>query len=282
MNKKYLGIDVGGTGIKYAVLDENNNISQEGVLKTPHEKNEFTTSLTELINKFPDVEGVGISMPGFIDSDTGFMKTAGALINLYELNLIDLLREQGIEKIIHVENDAKCAAISEMATGNAIGIKNFICITVGTGVGGGIVIGGELVKGNSFVAGELGIMCQEIETKRSISEIAAIMPARIAYAKKHNVDVEEIDGRLALSDREIADEFYAHLTRMIYNLIHVLNPEKILMGGAISQDDTFLDRLRKQVIDCNINKYVEYEIDRCKNTNNAGLIGAVFELKKVL
>lgn len=282
MSRRYLGIDVGGTSIKYGLLDEENNLQQEASIKTPHEKMLFISALVEVINKFDDLAGVGISMPGFIDSDTGFMKTAGALINLYEENLITLLNEAGLNLPIHVENDAKCAAISEMACGNAVGIKNFICITVGTGVGGGIVINGELVKGHSFVAGEFGIMCQEIETNRSISEIAAIMPARIAYAKKYNLDVDNVDGKQALSDIEIANQFYAHLTRMIYNLIHVLNPEKILMGGAISQDDKFLERLRTEVAACNINKHVKYEIDRCKNTNNAGLIGAVYEIKKLI
>lgn len=282
MNKYYLGIDVGGTEIKYALLDENNVLSNEGSIKTPYPKDEFIEALVTIINLFPQISGIGISMPGFIDSNTGFMKTAGALPELYEQNLIELLQAKGVKLPIHVENDAKCAAISEMACGNAIGVSNFVCITIGTGVGGGVVIGGELVKGNSFAAGEFGIMRQDIGSTRSVSEVGAIMPSRIKYAEKNNIDIEKVDGKLALTDPDIANDFYANIARMIYNLIYILNPEKILIGGAISQDEKFLKRVRDEVEASEINEHVKYQIDRCKNTNSAGLIGAVYELRKVL
>ncbi len=282
MNNVYLGIDVGGTGIKYATIDDNSNIIESGTVDTPHQKEQFVSQLVQIINEHKDVLGVGISMPGFIDSETGYMKTAGALANLYEQNLIELLRNEGITLPIHVENDAKCAAISEMACGNATDIKNFVCITIGTGVGGGIVVDGNVLKGNNFVAGELGIMRNDITSDRTISEVGAIMPCRLAYAQKHNIDVREVDGRLALTDEQIKTEFYANITRLIYNITFVLNPERILMGGAISNDDNFINKLREDISKTGMHESIEVNIDRCKNTNNAGLIGAVYELKKVI
>ncbi len=282
MMNKYLGIDVGGTGIKYSTIDDENNLIESGSIQTPLEKEVFVNALVKIINNFSDIKGIGISMPGFIDSATGYMKTAGALFNLYEENLITLLRDKGIELPIHVENDAKCAAISEMACGNATDIKNFVCITIGTGVGGGIVVDGNVLKGNNFVAGELGIMRNDINSDRTISEVGAIMPCRIAYAQKHNLDVEDVDGRLALSDEEISKEFYANIVRLIYNITFILNPERILMGGAISNDDKFINKLREDISKTGMHESIEVNIDRCKNTNNAGLIGAVYELKKVI
>lgn len=282
MNNVYLGIDVGGTGIKYATIDDNSNIIESGTVDTPHQKEQFVTKLVQIINEHKDVLGVGISMPGFIDSETGYMKTAGALANLYEQNLIELLRNKGITLPIHVENDAKCAAISEMACGNATDIKNFVCITIGTGVGGGIVVDGNVLKGNNFVAGEIGLMRNDIYSERTLSEVGAIMPCRIAYAEKYNLDVKDVDGPLALSDKGIQAEFYANIIRLIYNLTFVLNPERILMGGAISNDDNFINRLREEIKKTGIHESIEINIDRCKNTNNAGLIGAVYELKKVI
>ncbi len=281
---RYLGIDVGGTSIKYAILDDDNNIIKSDSVDTPHDKQEFINELVDIINIDTDIKGIGISMPGFIDSDTGYMKTAGALMNLYDENLIELLRQENITMPIHVENDAKCAAISERACGNAIGVDNFICITIGTGIGGGIVVNGDLVKGKNLVAGELGIMRQDIKSTTTGSEIGAIMPSRHKYAKKHNLNFEDVDGRLALSDPEIANDFYNEIVRIIFNLTFVLNPDKFLLGGAISQDDKFINRIKeevnKQVSD--IHETIEFDIDRCLNTNNAGLIGAVYELKKVL
>ncbi len=282
MNNKYLGIDVGGTGIKYATIDDNSKIIESGSVDTPYEKIDFVLALKAIIEQYPDVTGIGISMPGFIDSDTGYMETAGALGNLYEENLVELLQAQGVTKPIHVENDAKCAAISEMACGNATDVRTFACITIGTGVGGGIVVDGNVLKGKNFVAGELGIMRNDINSDRTISEVGAIMPSRIAYANKYNMDVKDVDGRLALSDEEIKDEFYANITRLIYNLTFVLNPEKILMGGAISNDDSFIERLRTDISKTGMHPSIEVNIDRCLNTNNAGLIGAVYELKKVI
>lgn len=282
MMNKYLGIDVGGTGIKYATVDEQNQIIESGSVDTPHQKQNFVTTLKTIIEQYDDVAGIGISMPGFIDSATGYMETAGALIELYQENLIELLKAEGITKPIHVENDAKCAAISEMVCGNATDVKTFACITIGTGVGGGIVVDGNVLKGNNFVAGELGIMRNDINSNKTISEVGAIKPCRIAYAQKYNLDVNQVDGRLALTDEQIKNEFYANITRLIYNLTFVLNPEKILMGGAISSDDAFIERLRTDVANTGMYESIEVNIDRCKNTNNAGLIGAVYELKKVL
>lgn len=279
---KYLGIDVGGTGIKYAILDDENKILESNSIDTPHEKEQFIDAIYQIIRNYSELVGAGISMPGFIDSDTGYMKTAGALMNLYEENLIELLQSRGITIPLHVENDAKCAAISEMANGNATDIKNFVCITIGTGVGGGIVVDGKVLKGNNFVAGELGIMRNDINSDITISEVGAIKPCRFAYAQKHNLDVQNVDGKLALSDPEIADRFYSNIVRLIYNITFVLNPERILMGGAISNDDNFINRLRTDIKKTGMHESIEVEIDRCKNTNNAGLIGAVYELRKTL
>lgn len=280
MSREYLGIDVGGTNIKYAVLDENYKVISEEKIDTQHDKELFLTSLTNLINQFPNVEGVGISMPGFIHSDTGYMATAGALFNLYKVNLVDELRNRGISKDIHVENDAKCATISEMASGNAVGIKNFMCITVGTGIGGGIVIDGKLLKGNNFAAGEVGLMRQLSDSDDIVAAITGIYPARRNYAKKHNVNIEDVDGKLALSDKEVADYFYKQISRLIYNMVFTLNPELILLGGAISQDDKFIQTVKDYVAKEGIDEHLEFEIDRCKNINLAGLIGAVYELRR--
>lgn len=279
---KFLGIDVGGTDIKYAVLDINNQIFCENSIPTPHEKEKFVDALVNIINEYEEIDGVGISMPGFIDASTGYMKTAGALTNLYEQNLVELLQEEGIRVPIHVENDAKCAAISELANGNAKNVSDFVCITIGTGVGGAVVVGGELVKGKSFAAGEFGIMRQDINSNKSVSEVGAIMPSRIAYSEKYKINLSEVDGRMALSDKTISDEFYKNISRLIYNLIFVLNPEKILLGGAISKDDKFINRVRQELENSGIDKNIHYKIEQCKNGNNAGLIGAVHELKKII
>lgn len=273
-----LGIDVGGTAIKYGLVDENYNITSLDKVSTPKTKDEFITQLIKIINKFPNAEGIGISMPGIINSNTGSLITVGAIKGLEGINLIEIIKSHGELRQIHIENDAKCVAISEMVCGNAVGVSNFACITIGTGIGGGIVVDGKLLKGNNFIAGEIGEMRQELDTNQKISDTSAILPIRRLYAEKYNIDVANVDGKLALADEQIKEYFLKNIQRLIHNIVYILNPEKILIGGAISSDDEFIKALQTNVEKNNIDQFIDYTIDKCKNTNNAGIIGAVHEL----
>lgn len=273
-----LGIDVGGTAIKYGLVDENYNITSLDKVSTPKTKEEFITQLVKIINKFPNAKGIGISMPGIINSSTGNLITVGAIKGLDGINLIETIKSYGELRPVHIENDAKCVAISEMVCGNAVGISNFACITIGTGIGGGIVVDGKLVKGNNFIAGEIGEMRQELYSDQKLSDTSAILPIRRLYAEKHNLDVANVDGKLALTDPEIKEYFLKNIQRLIHNIVYILNPEKILIGGAISNDDQFIKKLQTNVEKNNIDQFIDYTIDKCKNTNNAGIIGAVHEL----
>lgn len=277
--KKYLGIDIGGTSVKYAIVDENYNISDCDKIKTSYNKEVFVKDIVRIINKFADIVGVGISMPGLINSQTGELITAGALKALDGYNLISLLKKEGITKPIHIENDAKCATISEMVCGSAVGTKDFVCITVGTGIGGGVVVDGKLVKGHNFAAGELGILRQELGSRNTLSDVSGIHSARKQYATKNGLELDEVDGKMALRDEQIADTFYSNLHRLIHNLVYVLNPQKILIGGEISNDHKFISRLQDNLETSSIEHLVSYCIVPCKNKNNAGLIGAVHELR---
>lgn len=277
--KKYLGIDVGGTNIKYALVDENYQVSKAKSIETPLQKEGFLQGLINIINEHHDICGIGISLPGLINSRTGDIVVIGAIKGLNGFALVKELQAMGVAKPIHIENDAKCATISEIVCGNAVGLEDFVCITVGTGVGGGVVVDGKLVKGQNFAAGELGMLRFDINTDATMSDQSGLKCTRERYALKHDMEAVNVDGELALSDPEICKMFYKYLNRLIHNVVYVLNPQKILLGGAISKDDKFISKLQAGSEVSEIEEYVEHIIDRCKNGNDAGLIGAVHELR---
>ena len=136
----FLGIDIGGTFIKYGLVDEEGNITQKDKVPTPLEKDPFIETLVKIISQFSNesVEGIGISMPGVIRED-GFLITAGAIRSIYQINLIDILH-QYTDLPITVDNDGNSVAIAEKWLGNAQDLSNYICMVLGTGIGGGFVI----------------------------------------------------------------------------------------------------------------------------------------------
>ena len=155
----FIGIDVGGTAIKYGVILRTGEIVKKGQMPTIHEKEKFLQSITALIESLQQdavIEGVGISAPGIIQKD-GTMITAGSIKPLYGINL-KLELEKRVKLPVLVENDANAAAIAEKWIGNAQEVANYLCLVLGTGVGGGIVINNQVYRGAHGMAGEFGWM----------------------------------------------------------------------------------------------------------------------------
>lgn len=277
----YLGIDVGGTNLKYALVSKTGAISDSGACPTPDNKHDLIRVLHDLIAAHRRSTGVGICVPGFVDPQAGYLRSAGALHYLAGSRLRDELGAV-TDRPIWIENDANCAAISEAWTGNAIGLSDFVCITIGTGIGGAIVLGGALYRGTNFSAGEFGRVIQGVTERTTISDTSAIRPARAAYAGKHGIDMGQVSGRLAMSDPEIYQECCRRIGLLVYNLIQVLNPERILLGGEISREPAFIADIRRAVSEYDVWGGIDYDIRECANGNDAGLQGAVYELRKHL
>lgn len=155
----YLGIDIGGTTIKYGFIDDKGQVYCKQSIKTIDNRHQFLVNLQTIIEESQrqePIEGIGISAPGIIDQH-GTMITAGAIKSIYGVRLKQEL--QKITKVpIVIENDANAAAIAEQWIGHAQGIPNYICMVLGTGIGGGIIYQNELIKGTHGMAGEFGWM----------------------------------------------------------------------------------------------------------------------------
>lgn len=293
---RYLSFDVGGTNIKYSLIDTNGNILKSGKYTTITNREEFLNKIEDIVKENSEkIEGLAFSMPGVIDVDKGHMITGGALYELYDYNFKEEL-EKRIKIPVEIENDVNCVALAEKWLGNAKENKNFICLTIGTGVGGALFINDKIVRGAKYSAGEFGFMITERLKNTADSTLSMRGSVRggliKSYAKKVNQNWEELDGKKIFEYAENADkiaietinEFYTNIAYSIFNLIVSLNPEKILVGGEISVRTDFIEKikekleeLKSEIVDL---KNLEFPvIERCKFLNDSGKIGALYNFK---
>ena len=257
----YLSFDVGGTKTKYSLIDKNGKILESGNFLTEDNKKIIFSNIEEIVKEFQkkrySIEGLAFSMPGVIDVKKGYMITGGALHDLYNFAFKEEL-EKYLGIPVELENDVNCVALAEKWLGNAKECQNFICLTVGTGVGGAIYIDGKMVRGSKYAAGEFGFMItdrRENYEEASLSMSGSVRGGLIqTYSKRKGVNWKEITGErifelAQLGDIvaiEIIEEFYNSLAYSIYNLAVSLNPEKILIGGEITKREDFIEKIGKK------------------------------------
>ncbi|HEY5715203.1 MAG TPA: ROK family protein [Psychromonas sp.] len=300
--KYYLAFDIGGTTIKFGVLDENANILVKDKVTTDLQGSSIIANIVKIKEKYAahfELAGAAFSMPGFVNVQTGYLQTGGAIVDFYGINFKEIMTEK-LALPVELDNDVNCAALAEKWLGNAQNIANFICITIGTGIGGAICINNQISRGHNYMAGEFGYMLinnvfeSEHPENASMSKTASVRSGlREAYANaKGNLDIAEISGedvyRFAqqgdLIAQKVIDKFYQSIAIGLYNLTFILNPEKIIIGGAISgRDEIFTEIKQKfqQIIDSqdpikdfSVADFVS--IESCKFYNDSGIIGAVY------
>lgn len=158
---KVMVFDVGGTGIKYSVMDEQLNRTDTGSTPTPADSQEhFLNTLREIYLPHKDeVDGIALSLPGFIDAEQGVVKGGGAPSLAYNVGTpVGPRLAEACGCRVWIENDGKAAAIAELERGVLKGCRNAAVFIIGTGVGGGLIIDGKLVRGRDCTAGEYSFM----------------------------------------------------------------------------------------------------------------------------
>lgn len=303
MNK--LVFDVGGTAIKYALMDNDADILEKGDFPTPKENQQaFIDSLVDIYEKYADqVDGIAMSLPGRIDSDTGYVYTAGALVYNVNSHLSKLIKDRIKERTgndinISIENDGKSAALAEAWKGNLSDVNDGVVVVLGTGIGGGIIHDKKILKGKDFFAGELSFLMTDMRVKGFSNAFAASASASSltgGVAARKGLPPEEIDGfktfeMIQNGDQEaieVFDDVCNALGGLVFNLTATLNPERILIGGGISKQPLVLETIRKKAdeffteID-NIGMVMPRpEIDVCKFFNDSNLIGALYNYNLV-
>lgn len=291
---KYLVLDVGGTAIKYALMTEELNFLEKGKVKTPKDSIEdFVEVVGSIYDKYKDddIEGMALSIPGILDSNTGYMYTGGALEYNVGKNMVKVLGERCKTKIT-IENDGKCAALAELWKGNLQDCENGVVILLGTGVGGGIIKDRKLYKGKHFFAGEFSFIASSINTMTNNPDdwwgtLNGSDGLLDDFAKIKNLNRDEVDGITFFwyannGDKDALDilnKFTYKTALAIINLQCILDADKYLIGGGISEQDILMDYIKKNIDD--YHSQFEYffpkpVVDRCRFRNDSNLIGALY------
>lgn len=288
--KQYICIDIGGTAIKYGVVQSGEipEIIQTDSCKTPENGTKILRKVFDIIEGLKrncgQTEAVCISSAGIVNSEEGCILEANDdLIPEYTgTKIADRVKEKfGIP--CFVENDVNCAAMAEYYAGAAKGYHSMLMLTIGTGIGGAFIAGGKLLKGHTYSACEVGYMNMEEGT---FEEIAATSALVARTAKRLHKTADEISGKWIFEQAQDGNEVCIEeidrmcdiLAKGISNICYVLNPEIVLLGGGISAQTDWL----KPRIEMGMEKYLipvirkKTKLDFAKFKNQAGMIGAYY------
>ncbi|MBM7585606.1 beta-glucoside kinase [Bacillus pakistanensis] len=286
----YSVFDIGGTSIKHAVMDGKAQFYKTTSHVTPDQGNgDIFHLLIEIIKQDQEqypIKGVALSVPGAITPASGDIHYAGAVTDLIGVNIKSRLEEAGVP--IEAENDANCAALAEKWRGNAKGCQNFITLTIGTGIGGGIFINGNIHHGVDGMAGELGLMMlhtsfplTRLIEEQTFSRLGSTwnLLDRINKKLKKNLNGEQIF-KLYEEGHEViqkeVDYFFDVLAIGTANIVHTFAPEKVLFGGGVSVQENFIVSIRKRLELINPHILQMTTIDRCQFGNQSGQVGALY------
>lgn len=290
----FLSFDVGGTETKYSLISPQGEILESGSYPTVDERETILKGIVDTAQQFQargeELRGICFSVPGAIDTKRGHMITGGAMMSMYDMPLKQEL-EARTGLTVELENDVNCVALAERWLGNAQGCDDFVCMTIGTGVGGAIFMNGQMLHGHRYGAGEFGFMMADRRPDymdASVNLRGSVRGGIIrSYAKLANVDDKELDGKkvFALAEegdalaQQVIDEFFEAISYAVYNVSVVFNPEKILLGGAITSRPGLVERIDGVVQAITKEACLGFsapQIMRCKFANNSGKIGAVY------
>ncbi|MBR4013252.1 MAG: ROK family protein [Clostridia bacterium] len=308
-----IGVDLGGTNIAVGVVNENLELVKKLSVPTGATRpgEEIVADIAKLCVdvckevgcELEDIVSIGIATPGIANHDTGVVEYANNL-PFSQFHIADLLKAQLGGKVnVKIENDANAAAWGEACAGAAKGTTNSVMITLGTGVGGGIIIDNKVYSGFNYAGGELGHIVISVDgaqcscgrkgcweayssatalirmTKEKIEE------CRATGRKTVMLDAPKISGRTACdamragdeAAKEVYDEYIKYLASGIATIINIFQPEVISLGGGISGEgqsliDSLLPIIRKEEYGGGVVKMTDIRI--AKLGNDAGIIGA--------
>lgn len=298
MIKKFIiAVDLGGTNLKIALLDLKYKIKEKKVLSTKRffKKEDLIQSLIGSTNNIiknnrlnrVNILGMGLGLPGLIDIKRGIVHFFPNIPGWKEVNLKNIL-EKKLRLPIFLDNDANLACLAEYRLGAARGAKNAVCLTLGTGVGGGIIIEGRLYRGSTSAGGEIGhipinekgprcncggIACLEtyIGNNRIIKEAKRLF--------RRNISLEELSYLAKKQNRQaliIWSDVARRLGIALVGIVNIFNPDCIVLGGGVANAGRILfDRVKKIISGQAMTVQARHvKVFKARLGSDAGLIGA--------
>lgn len=305
-----VGIDLGGTNIAVGIVNKEGEVLRKTSVPARAERPfdqifaDMAACIRKLLNetgiKESEIESIGIGTPGCIDTEKGILVFAG---NFKYGKNVDYRAEMAkhFNIPVYIGNDANVAALAEVRAGAAKGVKNAIMITLGTGVGGGIILDGKIFEGSYSAAGELGHIvlvsggeqctCGRKGCWEAYASVTALVRQTKA-AMKANPDsimnktpLDQVNGRTSFDAAKkgdpaalaVVDTYQEYITEGLADMVNIFSPEVLVIGGGISKEgDYLLDPIREKIRSrvFGIGLLPERKIVAAKLGNDAGLIGA--------
>lgn len=305
---KYLGIDIGGTSVKLGLVTDKGKIlaSDNYEVAFDNYKTPIFETVKKSIERFlkdnsinkNELMGIGVSATGQVNSNTGVIVGVGGNIK----NWCNTEIKKELEEIYNLKttviNDANSMVIGEQWIGKAKNYKNIIGITIGTGVGGGIIVNSNVLLGNIGIAGELGhfsinsngkvCTCGNIGCYEQYASMTALIKnVKEKYSDIGNLSIskDEINGKYIFDELEkgnkeleyVVINWIEDIGKGLVSLAHIFNPEIIIIGGAVSkQEKLFIKPVSNYVLSHVMQKFGEnLKVEAAELENSAGLVGAV-------
>lgn len=307
-----IGVDLGGTNIAVGVVDENYKIIGRGKMKTnaPRPAEEIFDDINTAINMavadagltMDDISAVGVGTPGSVNKEEGLIEFSNNL-NFNNVPAKKLLEDRTGKPCVF-ENDANAAALGEAYAGAGNGVKNLVAVTLGTGVGSGIIVGGKVLGGTNDAAGEMGHTTIIVDGeqcncgRKGCWERYASATALISQTKAKMLEcpdskmweiaggmIENVSGRTAFNamyegdeaGKQVVEQYIKYVAIGVTNIVNIFQPDVICIGGGISNEgDNLLNPIRELVAGERYTKYAMKQTKICKAVlgNDAGIIGA--------
>jgi glucokinase len=302
-NKYIIGIDLGGTNLKIALFDSRLSFKQKKFFSTaefsqPQSLIEgIVRAVFEIIKenklKKSDILGVGVGLPGPVDVSRGVAHFFPNIPGWIDVPVEKILRKKtGLE--VFVDNDANLMCLAEFKLGSAKGAKNAVCLTLGTGVGGGLIIDSKLYRGSSYAAGEIGHMPINLKGRPCNCGGTACLESYIGNRRiaclvkkvfKKDIPLDELSRMAARNNPKavrIWEDVGEKLGVALVSVVNLLNPDRIVIGGGVANAGRILfSRIEEVIITrAMVVQAAKVKVFKAKLGNDAGMLGGALLVKE--
>lgn len=292
--KRYVSLDIGGTDIKYGIVNERGEVELSGKAGTHiHEgilslMNKVERLIEDLLKGTSPISGIGVSTAGVVNPETGEIIYAGETMPNYAgVNWKKHLGKT-FDLAVKVHNDVNAAALGEGWMGAAKGYETYFCLTLGTGVGGAIVINNQLYLGKNFKAAEIGYMARRKGSNETYEKRAAT--SRLVQQAKNKLHDGNVTGKEIFEMARkgnpacisLLDDWTEEVSKGIADIICVLDPGLVIIGGGVSsQKDYLIEKLQEKLPHFLPEGFLDHTLLKtAKCGNHAGMIGAIYDFIK--
>lgn len=283
----YVCLDIGGSSVKTAVVNESGDFKR---LKSIPIEKDFVTFIEKIqihiqnVKREYPLQGIAISAPGAVNSETGIVGGSSAIPYIHGPNWKTILAT-ACELPVSIENDANCAALSEVYFGENTTIRDLAFVVCGTGIGGAIIKERQVHRGTNLHGGEFGYMIMhadnDISTWSKVGSTYALVKKAQDHFQDSTIDGQAIFAMAAAGDEyclQFIDEFYTLMAVGIMNIQYMYDPEYVLVSGAISDQSDFIDQINtklESMMQRNGDRKIMPQVIRCTYEKDANLYGAL-------